>query len=85
MYDLLPNSSKLVVLDISLSVRKAVLALVESGVRSCPLWCRARQKFVGMLTVDQLVMLIRENMEQNSDNTNNMTLATWLETNNFTK
>ena len=48
-YDLIPNSTKLVVLDTKLSVRKAFLALVESGVRSCPVWRSDTSSFVGRI------------------------------------
>ncbi|KAM6468932.1 5'-AMP-activated protein kinase subunit gamma-1 isoform 1-T1 [Liasis olivaceus] len=46
-YDLIPTSSKLVVFDTSLQVKKAFFALVTNGVRAAPLWDSKKQSFVG--------------------------------------
>nr|XP_020463529.1 5'-AMP-activated protein kinase subunit gamma-1 isoform X2 [Monopterus albus] len=46
-YDLVPTSSKLVVFDTSLQVKKAFFALVSNGVRAAPLWDSNKQCFVG--------------------------------------
>uniref|UniRef100_A0A672T1B2 Protein kinase, AMP-activated, gamma 2 non-catalytic subunit b n=1 Tax=Sinocyclocheilus grahami TaxID=75366 RepID=A0A672T1B2_SINGR len=46
-YDLIPTSSKLVVFDTSLQVKKAFFALVANGVRAAPLWETKKQSFVG--------------------------------------
>ncbi|XP_032993862.1 5'-AMP-activated protein kinase subunit gamma-1 isoform X1 [Lacerta agilis] len=46
-YDLIPTSSKLVVFDTSLQVKKAFFALVTNGVRAAPLWDSKTQSFVG--------------------------------------
>ncbi|KAM8913507.1 5'-AMP-activated protein kinase subunit gamma-1-like isoform 1-T1 [Spinachia spinachia] len=46
-YDLVPTSSKLVVFDTSLQVKKAFFALVSNGVRAAPLWDSKKQCFVG--------------------------------------
>ncbi|MEQ2205564.1 5'-AMP-activated protein kinase subunit gamma-1 [Xenoophorus captivus] len=45
-YDLVPTSSKLVVFDTSLQVKKAFFALVSNGVRAAPLWDSKKQCFV---------------------------------------
>ncbi|OCT92765.1 hypothetical protein XELAEV_18015829mg, partial [Xenopus laevis] len=45
-YDLIPISSKLVVFDTSLQVKKAFFALVTNGVRAAPLWDSKKQGFV---------------------------------------
>ncbi|XP_025785854.1 5'-AMP-activated protein kinase subunit gamma-1 isoform X1 [Puma concolor] len=49
-YDLIPTSSKLVVFDTSLQVKKAFFALVTNGVRAAPLWDSKKQSFVGILS-----------------------------------
>ncbi|GAA6111255.1 5'-AMP-activated protein kinase subunit gamma-1 isoform X1, partial [Tachysurus ichikawai] len=45
-YDLIPTSSKLVVFDTTLQVKKAFFALVANGVRAAPLWDTKQQSFV---------------------------------------
>ncbi|TSL10149.1 5'-AMP-activated protein kinase subunit gamma-2 [Bagarius yarrelli] len=46
-YDIVPTSSKLVVFDTTLQVKKAFFALVANGVRAAPLWETKKQSFVG--------------------------------------
>ncbi|KAF3819182.1 hypothetical protein GH733_013332 [Mirounga leonina] len=53
--DLIPTSSKLVVFDTSLQVKKAVFALVTNGVRAAPLWASKKRSFVGMLAITSLI------------------------------
>uniref|UniRef100_A0ABI7ZRL6 CBS domain-containing protein n=1 Tax=Felis catus TaxID=9685 RepID=A0ABI7ZRL6_FELCA len=45
-YDIVPTSSKLVVFDTTLQVKKAFFALVANGVRAAPLWESKKQSFV---------------------------------------
>ncbi|GAA6090378.1 5'-AMP-activated protein kinase subunit gamma-2a isoform X1, partial [Tachysurus ichikawai] len=45
-YDIVPTSSKLVVFDTTLQVKKAFFALVANGVRAAPLWETKKQSFV---------------------------------------
>ncbi|XP_055327231.1 5'-AMP-activated protein kinase subunit gamma-1-like [Paramacrobiotus metropolitanus] len=59
-YDLIPTSSKLVVFDTQLSVKKAFFALVYNGVRAAPLWDSSRQTFVGMLTVTDFISILHK-------------------------
>ncbi|KAM9321549.1 5'-AMP-activated protein kinase subunit gamma-1 [Gastrophryne carolinensis] len=54
-YDIIPISSKLVVFDTSLQVKKAFFALVSNGVRAAPLWDCKKQGFVGMLTITDFI------------------------------
>jgi hypothetical protein len=44
-----------VVLDTQLLVKRAFFAMVDTGVRACPLWDSARQQFVGMLTITDFI------------------------------
>ncbi|XP_031418726.1 5'-AMP-activated protein kinase subunit gamma-1-like isoform X3 [Clupea harengus] len=57
-YDIIPTSSKLVVFDTSLQVKKAFFALVANGVRAAPLWETKRQSFVGMLTITDFIIIL---------------------------
>ncbi|XP_060784823.1 5'-AMP-activated protein kinase subunit gamma-3b isoform X6 [Neoarius graeffei] len=45
-YDAIPTSSKLVIFDTTLQVKKAFFALVANGVRAAPLWDNKQQCFV---------------------------------------
>uniref|UniRef100_A0A3B4E2P6 CBS domain-containing protein n=1 Tax=Pygocentrus nattereri TaxID=42514 RepID=A0A3B4E2P6_PYGNA len=57
-YDLIPTSSKLVVFDTMLQVKKAFFALVANGVRAAPLWETKKQSFVGMLTITDFIIIL---------------------------
>lgn len=57
-YEIIPTSSKLVVFDVSLRVKKAFYALVHNGVRAAPLWDSQRQDFVGMLTITDFINIL---------------------------
>uniref|UniRef100_A0A8C7U8I4 Protein kinase, AMP-activated, gamma 2 non-catalytic subunit b n=1 Tax=Oncorhynchus mykiss TaxID=8022 RepID=A0A8C7U8I4_ONCMY len=57
-YDIVPTSSKLVVFDTGLQVKKAFYALVANGVRAAPLWDSERQCFVGMLTITDFIIIL---------------------------
>ncbi|XP_028283561.1 5'-AMP-activated protein kinase subunit gamma-1-like isoform X1 [Parambassis ranga] len=57
-YDIIPTSSKLVVFDTALQVKKAFFALVANGVRAAPLWDTEKQSFVGMLTITDFIIIL---------------------------
>ncbi|XP_075877552.1 5'-AMP-activated protein kinase subunit gamma-1-like isoform X2 [Nelusetta ayraudi] len=57
-YDIVPTSSKLVVFDTALQVKKAFFALVANGVRAAPLWDSEKQSFVGMLTITDFIIIL---------------------------
>ncbi|XP_064831531.1 5'-AMP-activated protein kinase subunit gamma-3b [Oncorhynchus masou masou] len=57
-YDAIPTSSKLVVFDTTLQVKKAFFALVANGVRAAPLWDNKLQCFVGMLTITDFINIL---------------------------
>ncbi|XP_077480529.1 5'-AMP-activated protein kinase subunit gamma-2-like isoform X5 [Stigmatopora argus] len=57
-YELIPASSKLVVLDSTLEVKKAFLAFVANGVRAAPVWESQKQSFVGMLTITDFINIL---------------------------
>lgn len=58
-YDLIPNSSKIVIFDTRLPVKKAFFALVANGLRAAPLWNSEQQKFVGMLTISDFISILQ--------------------------
>ena len=60
-YDLIPSSGKLVVLDTALSLKQAFLAMLDSGVRSCPLWRSDSQIYAGLVTADDFIKIIQNN------------------------
>uniref|UniRef100_A0A3B4B2X7 CBS domain-containing protein n=1 Tax=Periophthalmus magnuspinnatus TaxID=409849 RepID=A0A3B4B2X7_9GOBI len=57
-YDAIPTSSKLVIFDTTLQVKKAFFALVANGVRAAPLWDNKLQCFVGMLTITDFINIL---------------------------
>ncbi|XP_047457659.1 5'-AMP-activated protein kinase subunit gamma-3b isoform X2 [Mugil cephalus] len=57
-YDAIPTSSKLVIFDTTLQVKKAFFALVANGVRAAPLWDHKLQCFVGMLTITDFINIL---------------------------
>jgi len=60
-YDLIPPSTKLVVLDTKLVLKKAFFAMVDTGIRACPLWDSNKQAFVGMLTITDFIRILQKN------------------------
>lgn len=58
-YHLIPQSSKMIVFDTSLLVKKAFFALLQNGVRSAPVWDHRQQKFVGIVTITDFINVLR--------------------------
>ena len=59
-YDIMPKSSKLVIFDTQLAVKKAFFALVYNGVRAAPVWDSKKQKFIGMLTITDFILILEK-------------------------
>ncbi|CAF2518073.1 unnamed protein product [Rotaria sp. Silwood2] len=59
-YDIMPKSSKLVVFDTQLAVKKAFYALVHNGVRAAPIWDTKRQRFTAMLTITDFILILQK-------------------------
>lgn len=57
-FDLVPDSSKLVVLDVSLSVNLAFQALRENGIKSAPLWDSEEREYVGVVSISDFVAIL---------------------------
>jgi len=62
-YDLIPVSTKLVVLDTKLLLKRAFYAMVDTSVRACPLWDSDRQAFVGMLTITDFIRILQQSYQ----------------------
>ncbi|GJP46219.1 hypothetical protein CLOM_g5528 [Closterium sp. NIES-68] len=59
-YELLPESGKVVALDVALPVKQAFHALYEQGVPAAPLWDSERQEFVGMLSASDFISILTQ-------------------------
>lgn len=70
-YDIFPVSLKLIVLDTTLSIKKALIALIQNGgwwcswvvnsfaeINAAPLWNSKKRMFVGVLTFKDFIRLI---------------------------
>merc|ERR1719229_1395593 len=81
-YDLIPTSSKLVVFDTALIVRRAFFGLVYNGVRAAPLWDSRKQEFVGMLTITDFIRILRHYYRSSSipiEELENQRIQQWRE------
>jgi len=58
-YSLIPTSSKIVIFDTRLPVKKAFFALVANGLRAAPLWDSDQGQFVGMLTISDFISILQ--------------------------
>lgn len=63
-YDIMPKSAKIVIFETQLLVKKAFFALIYNGVRAAPLWCSKNQKFVGMLTITDFILILQKYYRQ---------------------
>ncbi|XP_063964931.1 5'-AMP-activated protein kinase subunit gamma-1-like isoform X2 [Lytechinus pictus] len=81
-YEIIPTSSKLVVFDAELLVKKAFYALVYNGVRAAPLWDSTKQDFVGMLTITDFINILQYYYKSplvKMDELEEHKIATWRE------
>ena len=69
-YDIMPKSAKVVVFDTQLLVKKAFFALIYNGVRSAPLWDSKNQKFIGMLTITDFILILQKYYREANVNLN---------------
>ncbi|ODQ68606.1 nuclear protein SNF4 [Nadsonia fulvescens var. elongata DSM 6958] len=58
-YDVLPVSFRLIVLDISLLVKKSLTILLQNNIVSAPLWNSKTSKFAGLLTASDYINVIQ--------------------------
>ncbi|KAL2530747.1 Sucrose nonfermenting 4-like protein [Forsythia ovata] len=59
-YELLPESGKVIALDVDLPVKQAFHILHEQGISMAPLWDFLRGKFVGVLSALDFILIMRE-------------------------
>ncbi|CAL9107726.1 unnamed protein product [Musa textilis] len=60
VYDLLPNSGKVIALDVNLPVKQAFHILYEQGIPVAPLWDSTRGQFVGVLSALDFILILQE-------------------------
>ncbi|KDP23504.1 hypothetical protein JCGZ_23337 [Jatropha curcas] len=59
-YELLPESGKVIALDVNLPVKQAFHILYEQGVPVAPLWDFPKGQFVGVLSALDFILILRE-------------------------
>ncbi|CAI9764768.1 unnamed protein product [Fraxinus pennsylvanica] len=59
-YELLPESGKVIALDINLPVKQAFDILYEQGISVAPLWDFRKGQFVGVLSPLDFILILRE-------------------------
>ncbi|GER33134.1 5'-AMP-activated protein kinase subunit gamma, partial [Striga asiatica] len=59
-YELLPESGKVIALDVDLPVKQAFHILHEQGICMAPLWNFAKGKFVGVISSLDFILIMRE-------------------------
>ncbi|KAL0393231.1 UNVERIFIED_CONTAM: Sucrose nonfermenting 4-like protein [Sesamum radiatum] len=59
-YELLPESGKVIALDVELPVKQAFHILHEQGISVAPLWDFPKGKFVGVLSALDFILIMRE-------------------------
>ncbi|KAI3445330.1 hypothetical protein Pfo_001995 [Paulownia fortunei] len=59
-YELLPESGKVIALDINLPVKQAFHILYEQGISVAPLWDLCKGQFVGVLSASDFILILRE-------------------------
>ncbi|KAL1084494.1 hypothetical protein V6Z11_D09G269500 [Gossypium hirsutum] len=82
-YELLPESGKVVALDVALPVQQAFHILSEQGIPLAPLWDFRRGKFVGVITASDFILILRELVNNRSNLTEEElethSIAAWKE------
>ena len=62
-YDIIHQNTKLVVLDTRLTLKKALTAMMDQGVRACPLWNSDNKSYVGMTTINDFIRILQKNYQ----------------------
>ncbi|XP_066366287.1 sucrose nonfermenting 4-like protein [Miscanthus floridulus] len=82
-YDLLPDSGKVIALDINLPVKQSFHILHEQGIPVAPLWDSFRGQFVGLLSPLDFILILRELETHGSNLTEEQlethTISAWKE------
>ncbi|XP_077219139.1 sucrose nonfermenting 4-like protein isoform X2 [Tasmannia lanceolata] len=59
-YELLPESGKVIAMDVNLPVKQAFHILYEQGIPVAPLWDSYKGQFVGVLSALDFILILRE-------------------------
>lgn len=82
-YDLLPDSGKVIALDINLPVKQSFHILHEQGIPVAPLWDSFRSQFVGLLSPLDFILILKELETHGSNLTEEQlethTISAWKE------
>ncbi|TKY52229.1 Sucrose nonfermenting 4 protein [Spatholobus suberectus] len=82
-YELLPESGKVIALDITLPVKQAFHALYQEGISMAPVWDSSKCQFVGMLSAMDFILILKEMGNLGSNLTEEQlethTIAAWRE------
>ncbi|KAL2325518.1 hypothetical protein Fmac_024576 [Flemingia macrophylla] len=82
-YELVPESGKVVALDITLPVKQAFHALYQEGISMAPLWDSSKCQFVGMLSEMDFILILKEMGNRRSklaeEQLETHTIAEWRE------
>ncbi|CAB4285334.1 unnamed protein product [Prunus armeniaca] len=65
-YELLPESGKVIALDVNLPVKQAFHILHEQGVPVAPLWDFGKGQFVGVLSALDFILILKETQTSTS-------------------
>ncbi|XP_058209242.1 sucrose nonfermenting 4-like protein isoform X1 [Rhododendron vialii] len=83
-YELLPESGKVIALDVDLPVKQAFHILHEQGIPTAPLWDFCKGELVGVLSALDFILIIRELGSHGSNLTEEElethTISAWKET-----
>ncbi|XP_057959558.1 sucrose nonfermenting 4-like protein isoform X2 [Malania oleifera] len=60
VYELLPDSGKVIAIDINLPVKQAFHILHEQGISIAPLWDFSKGRFVGVISSLDFILILRE-------------------------
>lgn len=82
-YELLPESGKVIALDVNLPVKQAFHILYEQGISVAPLWDFCKGQFVGVLSASDFILILKELGNHGSNLTEEElethTIAAWKE------
>ncbi|XP_076946263.1 sucrose nonfermenting 4-like protein [Bidens hawaiensis] len=83
-YELLPESGKVIALDVDLPVKQAFHILYEQGISTAPLWDFSKVQFVGVLSALDFILIMRELGKHGSNLTEEEleghTISAWKQT-----
>ncbi|KAL7123846.1 hypothetical protein ABFS83_14G009900 [Erythranthe nasuta] len=86
-YELLPESGKVIALDVELPVKQAFHILHEQGISMAPLWDFSKGKFVGVLSAMDFILIMRELGSHGSNLTDEElethTISAWKEAKSY--